>query len=281
MDSAVNSFAAAATGDCPSARDAGSLKGPGARLRARRRLYGAGWKAAYLIVANIGDHVEAIADTATPTSPRVFAHMTLARSALEGAARLSYLLHPKGNLEDRLLRAACVLLLSAEEEMRAAPQLKTVSDDLGDMAIERAADRHSDILSVIELSGIVVSRGKRDQVTNLSWADAPSQMVDPPNVTSLLKGLLPNRPAAYNVGSGVAHSLAWALDTDLKMDLDTDSLQCSFDPFALAGSVDLAICASILVIETFATMLGGDPASEVFQARTRERAVSLQVQALR
>ena len=63
-------------------------------MLAQRRLYQHGWMVAYLMATNIGDHLAAIADTATPDEPRVFAHMTLARAALEGAARLAYLLHP-------------------------------------------------------------------------------------------------------------------------------------------------------------------------------------------
>lgn len=276
MDQAINDYAAGATRDCLSAREVNSLKGPGSRLRAQRRLYAAGWKAAYLMVANIGDHLSAIADTATKGEPRVFAHMTLARAALEGAARLSYLLHPPGTLQDRLLRAAFVLLASAEEELKAVPDLATISPALGDAANARATSRHKDVIALIGESGIAIQRGRDGRsLRSVAWADTPDQTVGAPNVTALLKKRLPSRPSAYRVGSGAAHSQPWVLDADEVIDLQTPILHCPFDALALVGSVDLAINASILVLETFAPMMGQDAGHQRTKAQQRERAVVL------
>ena len=282
MDQAINDFGAGASTDCLSAVDSDFLKAPGSRMLAQRRLYQHGWMVAYLMATNIGDHLAAIADTATPDEPRVFAHMTLARAALEGAARVAYLLHPSGTLPDRLLRAAFVLLSSAEEELNAVPDLATFNLAMGEAANERATSRHKAIRHVLDESEIVVKHERRGgrRLHSVSWADSPDQEQEAPNVTRLLKQLLPKRPSAYNVGSGAVHSQPWVLDVDGAFDPQTRTLNCPFDPFALARSVDLAISASILAMETFAEMFGQDPSHERTKAQRREMAVSLLAQSL-
>ena len=88
------------------------------------------------------------------------------------------------------------------------------------------------------------------------------------------QGAGPTKPAAYRVGSGAVHSQPWVLDDDAAFDPMTRHLEWRFDPAALAGSVDLAITASVLTLEAFAAMLGQDPSRERVEAKRREGAVS-------
>jgi len=239
-------------------------------------LYHRGWRLAYLTAANVGDHVEAIADVASVNRPRVFAHMTLARAALEGAARINYLLHPSGTVPDRVLRATALLMASAEEELTAVAELAARNPFLHMAADTQAKRRQADIVKLVERAGIGVQRRKRGgQLSGVSWPDSTGDVVQThPSITALLKILLPTKPAAYRVGSGAVHSQPWVLDDDAAFDPMTRHLEWRFDPAALAGSVDLAITASVLTLEAFAAMLGQDPSRERVEAKRREGAVS-------
>jgi hypothetical protein len=274
MDDALNRFADSAPPDCQLALDTKSLNGRGRRTVAQNQLYHRGWRLAYLMAANVGDHVQAVGDVAVDP-PRVFAHMTLARAALEGAARLTYLLHPRGTLPDRVLRAAALLVASAEEEVKATSELSG-RPGLRQAAVAAAQRRRADILRLVERADIVLKRSKRDgRVMGVVWPRTPEEVTDcQPNVTGLLRTLLPSKPAAYRIGSGAVHSQPWVLDDEDAFDPASRRLTWNFDPAALAASVDLALAASVLTIETFAAMLGQDPTAERAQARSRERKAS-------
>jgi hypothetical protein len=274
MEEALNRFAESAPPDCQLALDTKSLSGRGRRAVAQNHIYHRGWRLAYLMAANVGDHVQAVGDVAADP-PRVFAHMTLARAALEGAARLTYLLHPSGGPPDRVLRATALLVASAEEEVKATAELSG-RPGLRQAAVAAAQRRQADILRLVERADIALKRSKRDRrIVGVVWPNAPDEVTNcQPNVTGLLRTLLPSKPAAYRIGSGAVHSQPWVLDDDDAFDPTSRRLMWNFDPAALAGSVDLAVMASVLTIETFAAMLGHDPAAERAQARSRERKVS-------
>jgi hypothetical protein len=130
----------------------------------------------------------------------------------------------------------------------------------------------------IDGSGIVVMRGRDgSRLAGVCWSSSMDVVLRPPNVTALLKTLLPSRPSAYRVGSGAAHSQPWVLDDGDAFNLETQRFNWRLDPLALVGSVDLAISASVLAMEAFAAMLGQDPRQERAKAQRRERAVSLLV----
>lgn len=114
MDAAINVFSAASASDCLLASAVAQL----ASTSPENALYQRGWRLAYLIASNIGDHLAAIGDVAGAREARPFAHMTLARAALEGAARLWFLMYPPGSVGDRIHRAAALLLGSSDEEAR-------------------------------------------------------------------------------------------------------------------------------------------------------------------
>ena len=95
-----------------------------------------------------------------------------------------------------------------------------------------------------------------------------------PNMTALLRELLPSRPGAYRVGTGALHSQPWVLDDVDAFDPAARRLEWRLDPTAFAASVDLAIAASVLAIDVFAAMLGQDSRSERAEAQGREEAVS-------
>jgi hypothetical protein len=274
MDEALNRFAEAAPPDCQLAVDTASLRGAGRRTVARNRMYHLGWRLAYLIATNVGDHIQAVGDVAVEP-PRLFAHMTLARAALEGAARVTYLLQPAGTLPERVLRATALLVASAEDEVKAAGEL-SVHAGLRRAALAAASRRHTDIVRLTERADIGLKQSRRDdRVVGVFWPATPAEVTAcRPNVTGLLKDLLPSKPAAYRIGSGAVHSQPWVLDDDDAFDPSSRRLRWSFDPAALAGSVDLAVSASVLTIETFAAMLGHDPDKERTAARRRERRVS-------
>lgn len=279
MDQALNEFSAAAPPESPLATDALALSGQGRRTQARNVLYHRGWRLAYLMAATVGDHLQAVGDVAV-NPPRIFAHMSLARAALEAAARTHYLLHPVGTVEDRVLRSAALLLASAEHEVTAAAEMSL----LPGLAARAAADakvRHDEISRLLFRADIDVKRKRNGQALGVGWpgSTSPTTLCSP-NITVLLRQLLPSKPAAYRVGSGAVHSQPWVLDDDLVFDRERRLLNWTFDPAALAGSVDLAVTASILVLEVFSTMLGADSVAERAAARSRERQVSARVAAL-
>ena len=274
MEDALNRFSRAAPPGCPLALDTRFLKGLGRRTVAQNQLYHRGWRLAYLMATNVGDHLQAVGDVATDP-PRLFAHMTLARASLEGAARVTYLLHPQGTTPDRVLRAAALLVASAEEEVKATAELPARTR-LQVAAVADAGRRRGDIMRLLERADITVKRTKRDdRLAGVSWPLTPNLQTDCyPNITRLLKTLLPSKPAAYRIGSGAVHSQPWVLETDDAWDAARRHLQWAFDPAAFAGSVDLAVTASTLTMDAFAAMLGQDSSVERDRARRREQAVS-------
>lgn len=274
MDRAINDFASSTPTDCPLALDTAFLGRPGAGRDAQHRLYHRGWRLAYLIASNIGDHLAAVGDVAGSDAPRAFAHMTLARAALEGAARLSYLLHPSGTVEDRVIRAAALLLASSEEELKAVDELRTGSIELHEAATAAAARRHAEIGDLIGRAGITVTRGRGERLLGVRWRGQGTLVESSPNMTALLRSLFPTRPGAYRVGSGALHSQPWVLDDEDAYDPATRRLEWRLDPSALAGSVDLAIAASALALDVFASMLGQDARPEHREAQRREEAVA-------
>lgn len=206
-DEALNEWAAVAPPDSKLALDAAWLKAPGQDRAAQNRLYHHGWKVAYMTATNVGDHVCAIADTAGSDAPRTFAHMTLARAALEGAARIHYLLNPAGTVRDRVLRAAAVMVASAEEELRAVAEFAGWNDELHRAADGFARSRLSEVSDLIRTAGMEVVPGRSGgRSVGLRWVGSKDTLSTSINITAILKVLAPSRPAAYRVGSGAAHS---------------------------------------------------------------------------
>lgn len=274
-DDALNAWAATAPPDCEIALDTAWLKAPGEDRLAQNRLYHHGWRVAYMTATNVGDHLCAIADTASAEAPRTFAHMTLARAALEGAARINYLLSPAGTVRDRVLRAAAVMLASAEEELRAVAEFAGWNGELHRAADRVARSRLSEVSSLIQAAGIeVVTTKSGGRSAGLRWVGSSEAVSTSINITAILNTLAPSRPAAYRVGSGAAHSQPWVLDDDEAFDTRTNRLNWTFDPVALAGSVDLAILAAELTLDAFASLLGADASEERTRAQEREQATA-------
>lgn len=275
MRARINEWNQAAPPGCPLALDAGSFVDLGEHGKARQELYARGWRHAYLLAVTIGDHLEAIADMASSRSPRTFAHMTVARAALEAAARLNYVLCPQDDVSDRVLRAAAVLLVSAEEEVRAVADLETARAPIHGAARLAADRRNGEVRDLIARAQVVAVEDKRGRLLSVAWADGSGRKATARlDITGMLRTLLPSKPAAYRVASGVVHSQSWVLEDDAAFDAATRSLNWRPDPAALAGSLDLAISASLLAIETFALMLGQDAHREWIEAQRREQAAS-------
>lgn len=270
---ALNEYNSSVPDTCPLAEDKHALRGKQRSTVARLLLYDQGWRQAFLTARNVADHVAAIGDTSSSAEPRVFAHMTLARAALEGAARVHYLLHPEGTTLERVLRAATTTLVSAEEEMKAVDDLGDANHVVHQSALVEATRRLDEAVDLIAQAGIVVRRTKRGDVLSLRWKDETAE-TKPPVVSVLLRDLLPSKPAAYRISSGAVHSQPWALDDDQAFDPLALRLWWPLDPAGLASSVDLGISASALVIATFAAMLGHDHSRQQIEAQRREQAVS-------
>jgi len=227
---------------------------------------------------SVGDHLSSIADVSQAKSPRVISHWTLARSALEGAARVSFLLNASEDLRTRVLRAAVVALVSAEAELTAADGLHVVPG-LQLLAQLQAQGRLEAAKALLDQAGVIASHDKRGRVRQVCWSGSSSGQA-PPNITALCRVLLPSHPAAYQVGSGAAHGQSWVISSDDTFDLATGRVNVPFDAASLAGAVDLAIASSVAVLDSFAAMLGQDSADEHGRARIREQAVSQLVRPL-
>jgi len=282
MVKALNDYSTSAPETCILACDTRALGGKQRSTVAKSRLYHRGWRLAFLTAWNVGDHLTAIGDVASTASPRVFAHMTLARAALEGAARVHYLLDPQGTTAERVLRAAALLLASAEEELKAVDEFRGVNDQLHVAAQTAAQARHADVADLIKRAGISPrhSKTKRGPLLGVE-AVGSMDSATLPVISTLLRQLIPDKPAAYRVSSGVVHSQPWVLDDEDAFHPPSRELRWPLDPVALAGSVDLGITASILVINDFAAVLGQDAQPQQREADRREQAVSRIAQTLR
>lgn len=273
LTEALNEYRESAPETCSFAADKRALRGRQRSTIARAELYHRGWRQAIMTAWNVADHVAAIGDVSTTEAPRMFAHMTLARAALEGAGRVHYLLHPEGTTLERILRAATALLISSDEELKSVNELGDANHFVHRAAEAESTHRLGEVVDLIERAGIVVKRDKRGNVWSLRWKDATTE-TRPPVVSTLLRHLLPSKPAAYRFSSGAVHSQPWVLDDHQAFDPGAQPVQWRLDPAGLASSVDLGISASALVITSFAAVLGQDAASQQLEARRREQAVS-------
>ncbi len=274
MDTALNGWSAVASPECQLALDTDHLKSAAEDRAAQNRLYHAGWRAAFMMVTSVGDHVCAITDTANADAPRAFAHMTLARAALEAAGRVDYLLCPAGTVEDRVLRSAAAMIASAEEELRAVADFAGWNVELHKSADASARRRHTEVMALVGTAGIEVTASKGGRSVSVRWPVAGPGVSVSMNVTDVLGALLPTRPGAYRVGSGAAHSQPWVLDDDEAFNPQTNRLTWALDPVALAGSGDLGIAACVVILDAFAALLGADPSEERLHAHEREQAMS-------
>lgn len=264
MDNAVNRYQAAPLSNSPVARDESHLK----NHPAQQRLYVIGWKFALLLLANTGDHLLSIRESAK--GRRVFAHLTAARACLESAARVRYLLPAELTVEDRVLRAAAAILEDVHQERSAARSLTSFGPAPAEQAASRARDAHD----LVKRAGVEVRTGQFDRPTGVRWAGNNSMpWVENPKITSLVRGMLPDKPGAYQVASAAVHGLPWILDNEEAFNDQTGTFSWTFDPLSLAMSVDLAISAASAVTTTFARMCGHDPHTETIHAHRRNEAV--------
>lgn len=218
MDAAINVFSAASASDCLVASAVAQL----ASTSPENALYQRGWRLAYLIASNIGDHLAAIGDVAGAREARPFAHMTLARAALEGAARLWFLMYPPGSVGDRVHRAAALLLGSSDEEAKAVDEIRSWNPQLHNAAAQGVGRRHRELLDLLERAGMTAERTRDGRLRGVRWHTSEGLVRCTPNATALLRELLPDRPGAYRVGSGALHSQPWVLDDEDAFDMGRD-----------------------------------------------------------
>jgi hypothetical protein len=230
---------------------------------ARAWLLGETCRQASRITGNVSDHVAGLERCLKDGPAPVYCPMTLGRAVLDGAVRVCYVLDSAASLETRLLRGAALLLDSSQEELVA---VRALPPDRPPMpgALKAVTRMHDNMLGWISAAGMHV-QSDRGRVTGLAWDSAAKAVPVKIGVSGEAERYFPEVPAAYRMGSGVAHSAPWMLH-------DQDDLPSIIYMIGAVTLVCLTCC--IKIAETYALYYGHDAARETKTGLLRCQAVT-------
>lgn len=231
---------------------------------------------AVLIYVNAHDHLLTLAralggDGAMP----LFSHASLSRVVCEAAVRFAWLMDPGISSEERIVRGAVALHVSAYERVKGVRGLPVGSFDrrLLRQMTESCIAEQDTIQELITLAGLTFgysSNGKKKTHLELE-----SQNISVPlkiNVAQLMAELLPDSPSWYNIGSSVTHSIYWGL-RDVDGSRPGEPMKLTPNVLDFGAAAESAISASGLILERCARCYGHDPHIHVRRTRERRKAI--------
>ncbi|GAA2522918.1 hypothetical protein [Pilimelia columellifera] len=241
---------------------------------ARREIHSEGLHHLALMVENVKDHLVAlravldVGDKAARTP--LYAHMTIGRVAYEAAAKIAYLLDPKLDSRQRLLRAA---IIAREDAINGAKAARTVPDRLLHIAkpgIDAAMKRVQDLSDRLSRAEVSELTGKDQKtVAYLGINGGVQQPVSVKNA-NLVADAFPEKAGLYQYGSGVTHSWRWMLG-----DAEVGDGLLGPDLLGIGALVQTCVKAAGIVSTAYATYFGYN--SEESDSRRRLRVRALEV----
>jgi hypothetical protein len=216
------------------------------------------------ITSNVTDHIAGLERCLAGDLAPVYSPMTLSRAVLDGCARVCHVLDSDASLETRLLRGAALLLDSSQEELAA---VRTLPPDRPPMpgALKVVTRMHGNTCGWITSAGMDIRSDRGGRVTGLAWGTAGKAVPVKINVSSEAERYFPEVPAAYRMGSGIAHSAPWMLH-------DVDDLPSIIYMIGAVALVCLNCC--IKVVEAYAWYYGHDSVEQTRSGMLRCQAVT-------
>jgi hypothetical protein len=216
LRSALDEFSSSPQPGCPHELDRkawSNLTGP--QAEARGRLLGLTQHQAILIYVNAYDHMLTLGralggDGATT----LFSHVSLSRVACEAAVRFAWVLDPGLSSEERIMRGAALLLVSAEERLKGAKDIPAghLTAAIRQALVKNCTAERDSARALTECAGVKLAWSKDGKTVARLELDSPKVIVPVKlDITRLMAILLTDSPGWYHPGSSVIHSLYWGL----------------------------------------------------------------------
>ena len=201
----------------------------------------------------------------------LFSYSSLSRVVCEAAVRFAWLIDPDVGCEERIIRGAVSLLVSANEQLKgivATPTTATFNASLRKKLIDNCKTEVTSAETLIAEAGITLALGKDGKTLARLELDSPKVSVPVRlDITRLMGELLPDTPSWYNIGSSVVHSRFWGL-RDAVISVGPGPLELGPKLLEVGAAAQAAISASGLITTRCAAYYGHD--SEPYAKRNRK-----------
>jgi len=277
LRTALEDFSTAPRPGCPWTQDDKAVAdhaGPEAQGRARLLRYAR--HQAMLIYVNAYDHLLTLAralggDGAMP----LFSHASLSRVVCEAAVRFAWLMDPGISSEERIVRGAVALFVSADERLKSVRGLPAERFDrrVHRQMVQSCAAEHDAVQELITGAGLTF--GHRQNGKTRTRLELESPKVSVPlkiNITELMAALLPDSPSWYNIGSSVTHSRYWGL-RDVDGSRPGEPLALTPNVLDVGAAAESAISASGLILGRCGRCYGHDPSAHIKRTVERREAI--------
>jgi hypothetical protein len=274
LRAAMQDFSNAPQPGCPWQQDDktfSSHAGPEAQGQARLLLYTR--HQAMLIYANAYDHLLTLARIlggggAMP----LFSHASVSRVVCEAAVRFAWLMDPGISSEQRIVRGAVALFISADERSKGVRRLPPEHFDrrVYRHMVDSCTAERDEVQELITSAGLTFGYSQNGK--KKTHLDLESPKISIPlaiNVTELMAELLPDSPSWYNIGSSVTHSLYWGL-RDVDGSRPGEAMALTPNVLDVGAAAESAISASGLILDRCAKSYGHDPSAH-FRHTTKRR----------
>lgn len=284
LRAALEEFSASPRPGCPQELDGKAWsEDPSSRGDQRRQLLGLTQHQAKLICVNAYDHLLTLArGLGSDGAMSLYAHSSLSRVVCEAAVRFAWILDPDVGSEERIIRGAVALLLSADERLRGVMSIPAAYLDprLRQIMIDNCTSERDSARQLIRDAGIRLVRSNDGRKITRLELDAPRVRVPVRlDITDLMGKLLPDSPAWYNISSSVTHSYFWGL-RDAIISQGSEPLALAPKLMEVGAAAECAISASGLVISRCAAYYGQDPRPHVKRSKARRATIDRHLELL-
>jgi hypothetical protein len=225
---------------------------------------------------NVADHLRAIAVLLQPRAEGVpvYAHATLARVAMESAAKVAYVHDRAAVFELRFARGVASLITDSDQAVRTARPIpgNAYMPAPGPMK-ER---EHKALLDLVQQARIEVVPGRKGDPKSVLVYGCEAPIVVKASV--LVESQFPNMPGIYDILTGVTHGIAARL-ADNAYSVDRREVW-EASPFDVGGSALGAINAAHKVLDAHAWHRGREDDASLEVCRDRIAAVDVAMQSL-
>jgi hypothetical protein len=249
----------------------------------RRQLLGLTQHQMLLICVNAYDHLLTLARAlGSDGAMTLYAHSSLSRVVSEAAVRFAWILDSDIGSDERIMRGAVALLVSADERLRGVMSIPAANFDarLRQMMIDSCTSERESAWALISGTGIrLVRSGDGKKIARLEL-DTPKVRVPVKlDITDLMTKLLPDSPSWYNISSSITHSHFWGL-RDAVTSAGGEPLAMAPNLMDVGAAAECAISASGLIISRCAAYYGQDPTPHVQRSQERRARIDRHMQKL-
>jgi len=277
LRAALEDFSNAPQPGCPWTQDDKTVSdhaGPEAQGRSRLLRYAR--HQAALIYVNAYDHLLTLGRTlGSDGAMPLFSHASLSRVICEAAVRFAWLMDPGISSEERIVRGAVALFVSADERYKGVRGLPAERFDrrVHRQMLESCIAERDAVQELITGAGLTFGYTQNGKTKARLELESPKISVPLKiNVTELMANLLPDSPSWYNIGSSVTHSLYWGL-RDVDGSRPGEPLALTPNVLDVGAAAESAISASGLILERCGRLYGHDPRAHVRRTMARREAI--------